>query len=253
MDGTVYRIFCTANGKSYIGQTWQTLEERWRRHRSKSSCIKLKNALMKYGADRFVIAPLTKELKTQEDADAAERYWIGYFNSIEDGYNIREGGSKGKHSEETKIKISEALKGTTRGSPSKETKEKMSKANLGKRRSEETRAKIKKANLGKHLSEETKAKISESSLGKRVSEETKAKISEARRGHITSQETKDKMSNSQVKKLIVDQNGIVYDGVNIAARTLGISPGNISAVLHSRRKTCNSYIFKFVEENSNGR
>lgn len=216
-NGIVYRIFCTVNGKSYIGQTWKKLETRWKQHnRLESCCIKLRNALIKYGKDRFVIATLTSGLRTQEDMNTAEKYWISYFNSIEDGYNIREGGRGGRLSEDTR--------------------EKLRKASTGRKHSKEARAKISKARLGSIASEETKEILSKAHLGHTVSEETKEKMSKAHLG--------------QKKKRIIDQNGIVYEGVSDAAKALGIKSCNISKTLHGRMKTCRGYVFKFVEQES---
>lgn len=74
-------------------------------------------------------------------------------------------GMKGKkHSEETKLKISNTEK--------------------GKLVSEETKEKLRKVNIGKKLSEETKRKISENYIGmkgKKHSEETKEKLRIARK------------------------------------------------------------------------
>jgi hypothetical protein len=44
--------------------------------------------------------------ETQTKADMSEIWFIKYFNSINNGYNIREGGSHGKMSEESKRKMS---------------------------------------------------------------------------------------------------------------------------------------------------
>ena len=88
------------------------------------------------------------------------------------------------HSEETKRKISEALKGKHR---SEETKRKCSEANKGQA----------PWSKGKHLSEETKRKISESRRGQHLSEEHKRKIAEANKGKKwgpRSEEARRKMS-----------------------------------------------------------
>lgn len=148
--------------------------------------------------------------------NTAEKYWISYFNSIEDGYNIREGGRGGRLSEDTR--------------------EKLRKASTGRKHSKEARAKISKARLGSIASEETKEILSKAHLGHTVSEETKEKMSKAHLG--------------QKKKRIIDQNGIVYEGVSDAAKALGIKSCNISKILHGRMKTCRGYVFKFVEQES---
>lgn len=207
----VYHIFCTITGECYIGQTWNSIEERWLEHQSpKSYCIHLRNAIAFYGKERFVVSTLTNGLTTQEQADAAEIYWINYFDSINHGFNIKEGGSHGKLSEETKAKISAkrkghqtsevtrakisaALKGRT---VSQETRERLRKS--ASNQTEEVRAKISKTLTGRHHSEETKAKLRALATGKTLSEEAKAKIREAKKN--LSQETREKLRKNATGK-----------------------------------------------------
>ncbi len=102
--------------------------------------------------------------------------WVTYKENSNYGTCIERSAKakKGKHhSEETKKKISEAMKGKpahNKGKPmSEEQKKKLSEINKGKHLSEEHRSKISRAHkgekhpmFGKHHSEESKKKISES-------------------------------------------------------------------------------------------
>jgi group I intron endonuclease len=86
----------------YIGQTTMPIQKRWYVHsRGGSHCLILKNAINKYGVDNFTIN-VFEIYGTQEEADQAEIYWI---EQLKPQYNIKQGGSRGKHSEETKKKI----------------------------------------------------------------------------------------------------------------------------------------------------
>ena len=67
--------------------------------------------------------------------------------------------NKKSHSEETKRKISESLRGRVR---SDEVRERIAESIRGMKRSEKTKEKIRKARTGKRHSEETKRKIAES-------------------------------------------------------------------------------------------
>lgn len=96
---TIYKITNTINGKSYIGQTCQKVEDRWNEHKrgktSKNS--PLKRAIEKYGWDNF-----TKEViettETLEEALDREIYWIDYYKTCvlvhgkDCGYNLSRGG-----------------------------------------------------------------------------------------------------------------------------------------------------------------
>lgn len=178
-------------------------------HRS-SSCLHLRNAIEKYGKEHFIKTVLTSGLTTQEQADAAERYWIGYFDSINNGYNIREGGSRGKLSAETRARMSESAK--KRAPISEETREKLRKASTGRKHSKETLEKLKAAKS--NVSAETREKLSaaamgnKKTLGRKHSEESKAKMSAVKMGHEVTEETIEKIRATKLaKKLLKEQVG----------------------------------------------
>ena len=83
------------------------------------------------------------------------------------------------HTEESRRKISEAMKGHI---VTDETRRKISEAKKGENRSEESRRKISEARKGLTLSEETRRKISEAMKGKKHTEATRRKMSETRKG-----------------------------------------------------------------------
>ena len=149
-----------------------------------------------------------KQNLTEEEAFRHEIYMIDVFGRKDLGTGIlhnRTDGGDGTSgfvpSEETRIKLSEAIKGRIF---SEEHKEKLSIIRKGINLSEDTRRKIGESgrgrtpwNKGKTLSEETKRKISEAHTGKSLSEETKRKISEMNKGRNKpplSEDTKRKIS-----------------------------------------------------------
>ena len=112
--GEIYLIRSPSH-KTYIGQTIYDYISRWRDHcydafdPKKDHCVKLNRAIRKYGKESFHIALILK-CETQEELNRNEVRYIRIFNSIKDGYNIKEGGKNGKHSEATKIKIGNAVR-----------------------------------------------------------------------------------------------------------------------------------------------
>ena len=111
MSCSIYKISNKINDKVYIGQTWQALNQRFNEHVSKTNkCHKFRNAIDKYGKDNFKIE-LIVSCENQESANALEVFWIKCYDSIKTGYNIKDGGSHGKHSAESKAKISAKLIG----------------------------------------------------------------------------------------------------------------------------------------------
>lgn len=109
---TIYK-HTSPSGKIYIGVTQQNPKDRW-----KNGCGYIDNeyftrAIKKYGwvniSHEILFTGLTKE-----EAEQKEIELIAYYksNNRDFGYNIENGGSlNGKHSEYTRLKISNALKG----------------------------------------------------------------------------------------------------------------------------------------------
>ena len=90
-------IYChrnKINNKVYIGKTVDPTK-RWSGNGCKyKSCIKFYNAIQKYGWDNFEHIILEK-VSSNEEADIQEQYWIKYFDSIKNGYNLTQGGTGG--------------------------------------------------------------------------------------------------------------------------------------------------------------
>ena len=85
--GLIYRILFE-NGKSYVGQTSRTIFQRGTEHlRQSSGCIKLKNALNKYGHEQCEMSVLKDGIPVMY-LDFWENKFIDQFDSINNGYNI---------------------------------------------------------------------------------------------------------------------------------------------------------------------
>lgn len=95
----IYRIYNKVNGKSYIGQTIKSSEERWQEHLQHTNGTHINDqskvlykAMRKYGIDNFVFEVLQDNIDTYEQLDKAEIYWIDYYDSFLHGYNATRGG-----------------------------------------------------------------------------------------------------------------------------------------------------------------
>ena len=190
--GFIYRLTFPSK-KSYIGQTIRDIHKRLEEHQyASSSCVAVYNAIKKYGWEK-----VEKEWYEvpDEDLNFYEEMLVALLGTLSPGgYNLMGGGgSKGRPSEESRQKMSEAISGEKHHFYGKEhteeTKQKMSEAQKGKTLSDETKQKLRKANLGKTRSEETKKKISEAKtgekhpmFGQKHNEKTKQKMSEALSG-----------------------------------------------------------------------
>lgn len=122
----IYKITNKINSKVYIGQTRRTIESRWKQHQYPTSkCHRLRLAIIKYGRENFTVEQIESCLDSSS-AIERERYWISFFDSMTNGYNIK----------------------------------------LGHEMSDDMIAKISKSNTGKKLSPEHIAKLSLAKKGK---------------------------------------------------------------------------------------
>ena len=184
----IYKVTNKISGNIYIGQTVKSLEERKHSHiiSSKNPKSKFHKAIKSYGIDNFNWEAVDTA-KTKDELNQKEIQYISEYNSIEDGYNMVEGGTGGYN--EFAVKANRLKKGKTYeeiySSPemiermlesrrvngtwpefSKEEKIKYSimgaiaKMKTGYKHSEETIEKIRQSQIGKVIPEETKKLIS---------------------------------------------------------------------------------------------
>jgi len=230
----IYLTTNLENEKQYVGSHEGNSNDNYL-----GSGVLISKAIKKYGNKNFK-RTILKECLPENNLILEEKYINEYNTLIPNGYNISPTGGLnggGKHSEETKKKISKSSIGkppTRKGVKlSDETKEKLRKVQLGRTHSNKTKEKISMSKKGQDsprkgvkLSEETKKKISESKRKnpvkvvnhtpeglerireamktRIVSEETKKKISESKKGvttkwkgHHHSEETKEKMRSAK--------------------------------------------------------
>lgn len=177
--GIVYRA-TAPSGKQYIGQTTTTLAER-KRH-GYGSNQPFTRAIAKYGAaiEWEVLAVCYSQLSL----DAAE---IRHITEAKAAgivlYNIREGGRGGKHSEQTRAKMSAARKGKKGKPHTAEWRANHSAMLKGRKQSPEHIAKRAAAREGNKHTPETCAKISAKLKGRKESAATREKKSAAQMGN----------------------------------------------------------------------
>lgn len=206
----IYKI-TSPTGRVYVGQSWN-LELRESIY-SRLGCKKqpkLYASLAKHGwiVHKFEVVHNLPEDVSQEILNLYELfYWQRHLECGYEMMNVREPGVGGRHSEETKQKMSQSFKGINKGRSSwnkgvpfsNESKQKMSEAKKGSKHSEETKQKMSKTRKGKK-----RAPFSDSWI---------RKMSEAKRG-----------GNSPTAAPIQHvETGIVYPTVKGAAKRHGLS------------------------------
>jgi group I intron endonuclease len=197
----IYKIISPSN-KVYIGQSID-IERRFR-HYKRMVCkdqVKIYNSLLKYGVDAHIFEVL--ELCDTEELNNRERHYQDLYDSVANGLNllyVKSEHFNGGHSDESKKKISDSLKGRTL---TEEHKYKIGLNNSRRGMSDETKEKHRLNRLGKKASAESIEKQILKRLGSKRSEETKKKMSESAKKVVKkphSAETRAKMSESQKKR-----------------------------------------------------
>ena len=84
MRGFIYKITNNVNGKVYIGQTIQTIKERFYQHCATKCSDSVLNmaihkAIKKYGKSNFTIEVI--EEVDKDSLNDREKFWIEYYNS----------------------------------------------------------------------------------------------------------------------------------------------------------------------------
>ena len=193
-------IHTCPNGKKYVGITTRSEpERRWAKGKGYKHNEHFYRAILKYGWDNFEHEVF--EVDSAEEMYRKEVELISFYhsNDPEYGYNHSTGGeciaSGCKHSEESKKKVSEILKGRTF---SEEAREKLRNASFHK--DPEYKRKLCAANKKKWLDPEFRKKMSEVRKGKVFSEEHKRHIAEARKGKHHSEEARKHMAEAAKKR-----------------------------------------------------
>jgi group I intron endonuclease len=153
VHGFIYIIINTSNDKKYIGLTTDSLYNRYCGHVSNSisqrEVMLLARAIHKYGRENFKITCIGTA-QSKEEIENFEKEAILFYSShvSQGGYNVSWGGySSGKHSDETKEKISNTKRSQKR-KITDEHKSAISKASKGKRHTPEVLAMIVSKNTG---------------------------------------------------------------------------------------------------------
>lgn len=117
----IYLIRNTVTGQGYVGQTVQSLRQRWFGHVCDSrhrAFAPIQFAMRKYGQDAFVISEL-EAAASRDELDRLEIEWIARLGTHvrSGGYNVTTGGRGGRGvyvRDETRAKISAKAKGRAR-------------------------------------------------------------------------------------------------------------------------------------------
>lgn len=236
----IYMYVNKNNGKVYIGQTRNTLQQRAQSNGSNyRECPKFYNAIKKYGWTSFVSCIITTA-ETQEEANEKERYYISKFQSNVDefGYNISPGGGCEFMSDETRRKISQKAK-------------------------ERYTDKTKNPMYGRHHSEESKRKMRELKVGC-LNPNYGTKWNETQRERCSNKGKKLNLTDERVAFLKENARAVglsvglkpvrciederTFSSITAAAKEYGVSKATLNGQLKGRQKTCAGRHFEYISE-----
>lgn len=177
----IYKTINLTNGKSYIGQ--HTTNNEYDNYLGSGSEL---NKDIKSIGYKYFIKGIIEYCDNKDELNEREKYWIEYYNTINEGYNICKGGGdypvlygdkngffNKKHSEETRKKMSKAREGVEPWN--KGTKCLYTTSEKQKQVASETHSGDKNWNYGK------KGELSPS-FGLKRTNETKSTLSETKKG-----------------------------------------------------------------------
>lgn len=107
----IYKFTHIESGRCYIGQTIQDPNQRRLEHiadsRYTSKEYHFHNALRKYGIDAFTFEVIDTA-SSIEELNLLEEKYVNQYDSIKNGFNIRQAGGNKLHSEESKERMRKA-------------------------------------------------------------------------------------------------------------------------------------------------
>ena len=177
----------------------------------------MQKAWNKYGKDSFRFYVL--EFCDVDKLDNLEVYYISLYQTLnrDKGYNLTSGGTNNKvYSDETRMKISNALKGHI---VSLESRIKIS----------DNHADVNGSNNGMY--------------GRCHSDEAKQKVSQANKGKISPRRNR-----FHVYCVDLDE---IFDDATMAGKTLNLDSSGILKCCKGERKTCGGYHWKFINLENN--
>lgn len=242
-DYTVYIHTNKVNGKRYIGITRQSVEERWCGGKGYKHCTYFYRAIQKYGWDGFDHDVFASNL-TEDEATHMEKLLIKELQTQdpEFGYNIADGGSTTRISEEGRKRLSEQKMGDKNPCYGKiytaEERAKISERTRGERN----------PNYGRKHTEEERRKISEAITGRHLSEEHKRKLSEFFKGKPRPDGRPENAGKPKKMVMCIDT-GEVFKSIADAARAKNMynSKTNISQVCKGKANSAGGYRWQYYE------
>lgn len=251
--GIIYKIENMINSKVYIGQTihergfdgrykfnGKGIERVYKYHnfyktKNKTYNKHLLGAIKIYGFESFKVVKIFDIAFSKEELDIKEDTYINLFNSIDNGYNNRGGGAKGKLTDKTKNKL--RLINLGENHPM-----------YGKHRSDEVRLNMSLGKIGFKHTDEAKEKMRNNHVdfngknnpnyGKHLSKESKSKIGNANKGNKNGMYGKSGKESPTSRKVICITTNKEFDTLKEAGEFYKCHRSGIGKCCQGKQKSC---------------
>ena len=220
----IYKITNKILEKSYIGKSIH-IEDRWKEHIWGKGSSLLHKDFLQYGVENFSFEIL--EVCNQIDLTEREKYWIAYYDTYHNGYNLNDGGDNSFYAVEKTKKIIYCydLEGNF----------------------------IAEYKSMKEAEKETGIPNSNISRAAKTNGRTKTyQWSYIKYDHLPKYQrryTKPKPITKKVVQLTEDEQIVnIFSSIQEAVNATGISHSGISLVCNGHRKTAGKYKWRFIQE-----
>lgn len=264
MMGVIYKL-TSPSGKSYIGQTRNSFDTRWKQHIRDANCnsiLPIHVAIRKYGPENFV-NQILEEIPNAE-LNTKEQYYIQKYDTYNNGYNCTLGGEGNcKIPDDIIIKLWEnglcsadiarelkvqghTIENRIKSLYSDEEIQQRRYSAIGKKRQLDDDNIKTLWDQGYSVTQISKALFYDRHTVSRVLQRfgiTKEQLEYSRRIHSG--------DNKNLPIIQLDKNGNFikeWDSISEAARQLKLQSSNICKVLKHERNTTGGYIFKYKEQ-----
>ena len=221
MNGYIYMLEDTRNGKKYIGKHNGLKKQYW------SSGIIPNRLAKKYGREIFTRTILEEGISSIEELNSKEEFYINKFNTFVDGYNMTIGGDGG--GDWILTKTTEEIQKIANNKSAKLKNRKFS---------EKTIQQMKDSHKGKKLTLEHRKNIGKAVTlrgGIPHSEKTKKHLSDIKLG-VPNPDHSNYMKDNNPNSQKVSINGIEYKSIKSASLILGITRRMIITRLNSQKE-----------------
>lgn len=232
------------NNKAYVGQTCQKPGYRWgKQGKGYQNNIIFYEDILKYGWDEGFRHIILEEGLSESEVDERERFWIKYYDSYNNGYNLTSGGSNHNvFSDIAKKHLSNARKKYWNSEEGIQKRKEMSIIANTFWNSKEGKQKAKEHSL--RISGENNPNYG----GKSFNGDTIKKQSDMKKGELNPNFNKTGFNNHLSKPVYCEELNKFFGSGSLASKETKIDASSITRCCKNKQKTAGGYHWRYANE-----